>query len=275
MVTVKVISDVGFNFGSPIGELVRTCTEIEDAKDDQIVVDLSSCRFSNPFLLLGIYLFYERCKAKGYHIDLNATIKNNYFSEYLNLTYFNSGGFKPDDYSAGDYNVIFDSYRNKTYLPLTNFPAGLDSASSDVRERVLEFMSKRIKERLNLDGQLYSAVAFLLDKAVNNIRDHSRTNRGYLFTQFYPSKNYLDVCIADTGASILGSYQAVGRDDIISHEQAVQAALSGDSTKDDPSRGFGIRTSRKMLVKGLGGHYFYGRETLFCSVLPVQQKSLR
>jgi len=109
---------------------------------------------------------------------------------------------------------------------------------------------------LQSDAQLYSGVSYLIDEAVNNITDHSRTDRGYLFTQFYPKKEYLDLCIADTGISILGSYEAVGRTDITSHEQAIQAALSGDSTKDDPNRGFGIRTSRRMLVKGLGGRYF-------------------
>jgi hypothetical protein len=255
MVSIKVIPDIGFNFGSPINELLKVWTEIETKKKQQLLVDLSGCRFSNPFFLLGLYLLYRHCKSEGYDIELNIDCKNEYFLAYLNLTYFR-GGFKPDDQPIGEYNTVLDSYRYKTYLPLTNFPSGDDASSTNVREKVLELMGQRLRERLQLDAQLFSAVSFIIAEAVNNIKDHSRTDRGYLFTQFYPKRGFLDLCIADTGVSIFGSYKAVGRKDITSHEQAVQAALSGDSTKDDPSRGFGIRTSRKMLVSGLGGRYF-------------------
>jgi hypothetical protein len=103
---------------------------------------------------------------------------------------------------------------------------------------------------------LYTAVTYLIDEAVNNIKDHAQTERGFLFTQFYPKAEYMDLCIADAGISILGSYQAAGRLDITSHSQAIEAALNGESTKDVAGRGFGIRTSRNMLVNGLGGRYY-------------------
>ena len=108
-----------------------------------------------------------------------------------------------------------------------------------------------------------------------NNRELLERARGFLFTQFYPSKGFLDICIADTGVSILGSYQAVGRDDITTHEQALQSALSGDSTKDDPNRGFGIRTSRKMLVKGLGGNYFLWSGNAFLFGAPGSKEAIK
>jgi hypothetical protein len=255
MVTIKVIPNIGLNFGEPINELVRVWTFIEQNRNEKIIIDLSDCRFSNPFFLLGIYLLYRHCKHAEIDIELNSECSNDRFAAYLNLTYFR-GGFQPDNYSPGEYNNIFDSYIDKTYLPLTNFPAGASNIDADIRDRMLELMRQRIGQHLNLSTQLFSAVTYLIDEAVNNIKDHARTERGYLFTQFYPRKEILDVCIADTGVTILGSYEATGRNDIISHEQAIQSALAGDSTKDDPNRGFGIRTSRRMLVNGLGGRYF-------------------
>jgi len=72
----------------------------------------------------------------------------------------------------------------------------------------------------------------------------------------------IDICIADSGISIYGSYIAadkfveeIGDNDAI----ALLKAISGYSTKDRPgaeSRGFGISTSSKMLVEGLGGAMF-------------------
>lgn len=51
--------------------------------------------------------------------------------------------------------------------------------------------------------------------------------------------------------------------------EAIQLALSGNSTKDRPeARGFGISTTRNMLVKGLKGKLFLwsGNTTFFQSV---------
>jgi hypothetical protein len=254
MVNIKVISNIDLNFGAPINELFRVWAEIIQNKDQPITLDFRGCRFSNPFFLQGIYLLYRNCRDEGMNIEMNLNCNNEYFANYLNLTYFR-GGFQPDK-ELQDIATIFDSYRCKTYLPLTNFPVGANDGDTAIRDKLLEFMSQRVRERLQLDTQLYIAITYLIDEAVNNIKDHARTERGYLFTQFYPKKGFLDLCIADIGISLLGSYHYVGRTDITNHEQAIQAALSGDSTKNNLHRGFGIRTSRNMLVNGLSGRYF-------------------
>src|SRR5690242_12922872 len=99
MVTIKVIPNIGFNFGDPIKELLRIWSEIIKNSDQAIVIDVSGCRFSNPFFLLGIYLLYRRYKQAGIDIELNTNCTNEAFANYLNLTYF-LGGFQPDNYSA-------------------------------------------------------------------------------------------------------------------------------------------------------------------------------
>jgi hypothetical protein len=138
MVTIKVIPNIGFSFGDPIKELLRVWSEIIKNLNQAIVIDVSGCRFSNPFFLLGIYLLYRRYKQDGADIELNTNCTNEAFAAYLNLTYF-LGGFQPDNYSAEEYDVILDSYMNKTYLPLTNFPSTALVQHTEVRERILEF----------------------------------------------------------------------------------------------------------------------------------------
>jgi hypothetical protein len=274
MVKIKVIPNIGFSFGEPIKELLRVWSEILKNLNQAIVIDVSGCRFSNPFFLLGIYLLYRRYKQEGVNIELNTNCNNEAFAAYLNLTYF-LGGFQPDNYSPEEYSVILDSYMNKTYLPLTNFPSTTLAQHTEVRERILEFISQRVRQRLNLDAQLYSAVTYLIDEAVNNIKDHAQTERGFMFTQFYPKAEYMDLCIADAGVTILGSYQAAGRVDITTDAQAIQAALSGESTKDVSGRGFGIRTSRRMLVNGLGGRFYLMSGNAFLFSHPGENEEIK
>ena len=94
-------------------------------------------------------------------------------------------------------------------------------------------------------------------EAFDNIVEHAEIENGWIMVQNYPSLNFLDVCIADTGRGILGSYQNMAFDDIATTETALQEAINGRSTKiHETSRGYGIRTSRRMLVNGLHGIYF-------------------
>lgn len=72
--------------------------------------------------------------------------------------------------------------------------------------------------------------------------------------QHYPRKNSLDICVADDGISIPGTYDEFGieyADDV----DAVRKALRGISTKPDAGheRGYGLRTSTKMVCEGLRG----------------------
>jgi len=75
--------------------------------------------------------------------------------------------------------------------------------------------------------------------------------------QNYKHLSYLDICIADRGQGVLNSYRKNNYDYIQTHEQAINEALNGLSTKKyEGSRSYGIKTFRHMLVNGLGGSYF-------------------
>ena len=46
----------------------------------------------------------------------------------------------------------------------------------------------------------------MIEECVDNITQHSKSERGYIFAQAYPHKQYLDICVADNGITLLGSY---------------------------------------------------------------------
>lgn len=72
----------------------------------------------------------------------------------------------------------------------------------------------------------------------------------------------IDLCIADRGITIAGSFQQAGlyQDEIDGSEtEALKLANEGYSTKNRPeaeNRGYGISTSKEMLVVGMKGAFF-------------------
>lgn len=98
----------------------------------------------------------------------------------------------------------------------------------------------------------------MISETIDNITEHSDSDRGFICAQAYPSKGYLDICIADRGVTLLGSYQKLVDNEIESDIEAIKAANRGLSSKNLPdaeNRGYGIYTSKKMLINGLGGQY--------------------
>lgn len=101
-------------------------------------------------------------------------------------------------------------------------------------------------------------VKYMVSEIIDNIVEHSYSKNGYIFAQSYPHLEYLDICIADSGITLLGSYQQSGKYEIDTDIEAISAANRGISTKNLPdaeNRGFGIGTTKKMLIDGLGGQY--------------------
>jgi len=106
-----------------------------------------------------------------------------------------------------------------------------------------------MQNQLNLEINVQIAMKFIFSESFDNIDQHSNIENGWMMVQNYPKKEYLDACILDTGRGILQSYKDVGFTDIVSHEQALKEAINGKSTKiNETARGYGIRTSKSMLV---------------------------
>ena len=78
--------------------------------------------------------------------------------------------------------------------------------------------------------------------------------------QYYPKKGVFDIGILDNGITIPGAFKAASvdfKDDC----DAIKKAMEGTSTKtENLGRGWGLRTSKKLAIKGLNGemHVYSG-----------------
>lgn len=113
------------------------------------------------------------------------------------------------------------------------------------------------------DWRLRTALSYLTGEITDNILEHSHSPNVYLFSQYLPEEKAICLLIADEGVTLNGSYrsseQYKDRPKPIDDLEALQWANLGRSTKNRPeaeNRGYGINTTKRMLVKGLKGAYF-------------------
>lgn len=166
----------------------------------------------------------------------------------------------------------------KAYLDSVGFPRGVNTISafqqqvhmfkSYVPISILRKKDREERERLetiflgmickalgNITGA-ESAVYYPVSELVTNIFDHSKKDEGFAFGQYYSSKSFLDMCIVDCGRGLKSAYQEeLGLS--LSDEESISKALEGFSTKKDKDRGYGIRSSIKVVCEGLGGGFIF------------------
>lgn len=217
---------------------------INEATDNNITIDFSEVRNVSPLYILSLVIFFNNC-------DKRIKIVN--ISNYLQLIYFKYGIF-PDKMSESEFIHIMSRYSNKTFIPIINFPSTKNKENA--KDNILVHVESTIIEQLNIAPNVIIGLKYLLGEYIDNIIQHANSERGYISAQSYPDKGYIDICIADNGITLLGSYKASNDNDIENDLEAIQAANRGISTKNLPhaeNRGYGIITSKKMLVDGLRG----------------------
>jgi hypothetical protein len=242
---IEIPRNIEDTFGDAFAKLFKIIKEINNSpKGDKIVLDFSKNTWVNPFFILPLMLISKSIEQEIVCINTSPYLDNIYFNNVLKL----------EDITSAKTELT--KFTTKSYIPIVCFTA---LKSEDVlRDNILEILGRIIKTQLNPGIQFYTAIRYIIDEAVANIKDHSGSEKGFIFAQYYASKQYIDICISDCGKGILQSYLDNGINNISNSSEALAEAINGLSTKNLPSaenRGYGIRTSRKMIVTGLGGYF--------------------
>lgn len=226
--------------------VVRIMQQAAVSEDDILQIDFSRTKFISPVFALSLIVFLSKCGKRYSFVNLN---------EYLSVIGFGNGGIRPDRMRKSEFLATMEGYIHRTYIPVVNFPAKADSDEKDIISSVVESI---IIRQLSIPSNVAIGLKYMIEETLDNITEHSDSDRGFIFAQAYPTKGYLDLCIADRGVTLLGSYQRIPGNEIESDLEAIKAANRGFSSKNLPeaeNRGYGIYTSKKMLTEGLGGQY--------------------
>lgn len=204
---------------------------------EKLEFDLSLLNWTIPLLILPISAYINKTQSK--FIINKCSIKG-----YLEKMSFPNGVN-----SISSFQRQIQKY--KTFIPISI----LEKSKKINRERLESTLEEKIYKTLGNVPGARSAVWYPISELITNIFDHSKEDSGFIFVQFYPSKEYLDICIVDCGRGFVKTYkEEKGLE--FSDENAILQVMEGHSVKKDPDRGFGVRTSKNMVCKALKGGGF-------------------
>jgi len=156
-----------------------------------------------------------------------------------------------------DILAVMQKYSDKTFIPLCSFD--MTNSNKDTFGSVIKDI---IVKQTKIESGGNTSLSYLISELLDNIYEHSQSPKGYIFSQYLKHEGVIDLCIADTGITVYGSFKNAGlyQEEIDGKEtDALKLANDGYSTKNRPNaenRGYGISTSKAMLVSGMKGAFF-------------------
>jgi len=234
-------------FGYSIAKLIALVNQIRTCNLTDIEFDFTQARMINPFFLGGLACIISSLEKEGKVCTINygngGSIKS-----YLNTICFPNGFSLNLEDVRGSLSTL-ENYKYRTYIPIVRFKTGTLQS-----EKILSTISDLLRFQLGFTQTELQPFSYFIGELTANIYEHSNASEGYVFAQYYPKTNYVDFCICDAGQGIYNSFLGTFTPESEAH--ALQLAMSGNSTKGGDSRGFGLTTTRDMLVRGLRGKLF-------------------
>lgn len=247
---MKIIENINVQqekLSSGLSVALRICRQINKSPDEEDIVDFSHAKFVTPTFTMSVLIYIEK---SGKNICLDH-VEGYLSSVCLDKFGVNSGAMRKSEFAA-----YLEQFVQKRYIPLIKFPATNDRIED--KNSIMSVIESMIVRQAGLRQNIISGIKYMLGEIVDNISEHSKSEYGYILAQCYPTSRCIDVCIGDAGITLLGSYSQIPKWDIDSDGEAMRAANSGISAKNLPdaeNRGYGISTTKKMLVDGMGGQY--------------------
>lgn len=246
-----MIINLNFGWDYKLGNqylFIENFLKLFPTNTEDIIIDFSGVQFLPPFISVFFSAFIE------------------------NFNYIKATGISPDSYHSNiqfphglkhdlipNWNERIKVFEKKQFLPLINFNNSKSEKLSNERDFVIAQSCNIVKNVAKIPLNIYTGMSYLISEITDNIVEHSNRERGWISFQYYPSQGFIDFCIADSGIGILGSYQNYqGNKDfskVKTHLDALNYAILGESTKHLNERGFGVHTSRELLIKGLNGTF--------------------
>jgi hypothetical protein len=212
-------------------------TFINTSPKENLNFDLSSLEWVCPLLILPVSAYINNTKS-------SCETNNSSIESYLKRIEFPKG---IDSISLFQQRI----QKYKSFVPISV----LKKEAGASREKLEALFSEKIYQILGNVSGAQGAVCYPIAELVTNIFEHSKKDIGFIFGQFYPHKNYLDVCIVDCGRGFATAYKeekGLKLTDI----NAISEVMRGNSVKPDKERGYGIWTSKRIICDALKGGGF-------------------
>lgn len=238
--------------GGSFNHLVQVVEQTRQTyRGDTVVWDFREVNFLHPFFLAPLAIFRQQADR-----DIRCENITLQMQSYLNGIHFDRMlHFENATNETAEH--VMDQYADRNHIPLCSF-----SMTDDNKDAFCSIARNIIVRQTRVGTAVTTPISYFLSELIDNIYEHSGSPNGYLFSQYLEREQCINICIADNGITIPGNYQRVGlyQKEIDGNPaEALRLANEGRSTKNRPeteNRGYGISTSKRMLVEGLGGSFF-------------------
>jgi anti-sigma regulatory factor (Ser/Thr protein kinase) len=233
-----------------------------------IVWDFSNCLLFHPFFLAPLAIYKDGC---GF--DISCRNISNQLKSYLDVVHFIDPLYIT---CLADLDTI-ERYKDKSYIPICKFELK-DLAVVDAMQTVIQDV---IEKQCHASPKIKTPLSYFLSELICNITQHSNSNYGYIYSQYHHREKCIDICIADSGITVYSSYVKTNKylEEIGDSElMALKLANEGYSTKNLPdaeNRGYGISTTKRMLVDDLNGEFFMLSGGAFHSHISAENKYIQ
>jgi len=225
----KVERPQGDELSSQLVALYKTLRGLDLSQP--VNFDFSLVTWINPLLVLPIGSLIRTTKS--------SFTPSSAINSYLDAIRFPEG-----------VNTVDALQQTKTYIPI----GVLERQAQVGRERLESAFLHLLTNAIGDVPGSRNAIYYPTSELTTNIFDHSQSDTGWILAQWYPAKKFLDLCIVDCGRGLARTYQQeLGL--ILTDEEAINKALQGVSTKKEKERGYGVRTSKNVVCKALGGSF--------------------
>ena len=235
--------------GSAFNHLFKVIIQMENYSGENLEWDLKDAAFFHPFYLAPLAIYKQNCGNSIICKDIPKRI-----SKYLELVQFEEPLLIKEDM---DLTSILEPYISRSYIPVCKFE--LCKSNIDALQSILQ---RVICKQSKADVRITTPLSYLLGELIDNMNEHSKGKYGYIFAQYLKKEDCIDLVVADDGITIFSSYvrsckylDEIGGDEA----KALKMATEGKSTKNLPgteNRGYGLSSSKEMLVNGLHGSFF-------------------
>lgn len=250
-VIVPNVCEDGF-MGDSFNHLVQVIEQTREVDSgDTVVWDFHDVSFLHPFFLAPLAIFRHQAVQDIRCVNISLQMQS-----YLNGIHFDRLlHFENATREAAEQ--VMAQYADRNYIPLCSF-----SMTDGNKDAFCSIARNIIVRQTRVGLTVNTPISYFLSELIDNIYEHSGSPDGYLFSEYLESNQSINLCIADNGITIPGNYQRTGlyQQEIDGNPaEALRLANEGRSTKNRPeteNRGYGISTSKRMLVEGLGGSFF-------------------
>ena len=235
--------------GSAFNHLFHVIQQTDTYPEKEITWDLCNTSFFHPFFLAPLVIYKQTCRKNIKCINIPL-----YIADYLRRIHFEKPLFIDEHMNLEQE---LKEYISKSYIPICQFE--LCKNHIDGLQSILQ---KVIRQQSKADYRITTPLSYFLSELVDNMKEHSKGRYGYIFSQYLPREKSIDLVLADDGITIYKNYISLNKylNEINGDESiALKLANEGKSTKNRPeaeNRGYGISSSKKMLINGLHGSFF-------------------